>query len=328
MTLGSGKLWYRVRGPVRAYAAVEFAPDRLWSAARETLLEWKAKPNDARSDGWQWIGHDLSDYAGHRVHVEFSPVGGEDLSIARVVDSPEQPPFDLNAHDCPRPSVSGTGGRTLVATVCQQAFLQVVRRLADRQAGGPASSPTKRCWPIGCSSDWTLWPRSAAAAGRAACAREVGGVDCRVSCRRGGVGRPDSQSLASGTGHAGGQRRRRAAADSRQLAHARASGAAPAAGSIGRQRDFSPAPGAAGWNWPALVAADNPLVARVMVNRVWHHLFGAGIVPSVDNFGVLGQPPSSSGVARLSGRAVSREGWSLKRLIRELVLSRTYQMSS
>ena len=36
----------------------------------------------------------------------------------------------------------------------------------------------------------------------------------------------------------------------------------------------------------------NPFASRVIVNRVWHHLFGRGIVPTVDNFGVLGQPPS------------------------------------
>ncbi len=77
-----------------------------------------------------------------------------------------------------------------------------------------------------------------------------------------------------------------------------------------------------------LVAADNPLVARVMVNRVWHHLFGAGIVASVDNFGVLGQPPSHPELLDyLAGRFVA-DGWSLKQLIRDLVLSRTYQMSS
>ena len=39
--------------------------------------------------------------------------------------------------------------------------------------------------------------------------------------------------------------------------------------------------------------ASDPLLPRVMVNRVWHHLFGRGIVASVDDFGVLGQPPST-----------------------------------
>ncbi len=76
------------------------------------------------------------------------------------------------------------------------------------------------------------------------------------------------------------------------------------------------------------MAADNPLVARVMVNRVWHHLFGMGIVPSVDNFGLLGQPPSHPELLDYLARHFVEDGWSLKRLVRQVVLSRTYQMSS
>jgi hypothetical protein len=72
----------------------------------------------------------------------------------------------------------------------------------------------------------------------------------------------------------------------------------------------------------------SPFTPRVMVNRVWHHLFGRGLVPSVDNFGVLGaQPTHPELLDHLSTRFV-QQGWSLKKLIRDIVLSRTYQMSS
>src|SRR5207247_1771989 len=64
-------------------------------------------------------------------------------------------------------------------------------------------------------------------------------------------------------------------------------------------------------------------------NRVWHHLFGRGIVPTVDNFGVLGQAPSHRELLDfLATRFVNEQGWSLKKLIREIVLSRAYAMSS
>ena len=53
-----------------------------------------------------------------------------------------------------------------------------------------------------------------------------------------------------------------------------------------------------------IASTDNPLTARVMVNRIWHHLFGTGIVRSVDNFGHLGDLPSHPGTARLPGRSV------------------------
>ncbi len=77
-----------------------------------------------------------------------------------------------------------------------------------------------------------------------------------------------------------------------------------------------------------MTAVENPLVARVIVNRIWHHLFGRGIVSSVDNFGVLGEMPTHPELLdHLATRFVA-EGWSIKKLIRELVLSSTYQMAS
>ncbi|MCH2127313.1 MAG: DUF1549 and DUF1553 domain-containing protein, partial [Pirellulaceae bacterium] len=86
------------------------------------------------------------------------------------------------------------------------------------------------------------------------------------------------------------------------------------------------------------VDPQNPLLSRVFVNRVWHHLFGRGIVASVDNFGVLGERPSHPQLldylaARFvtEGKTLSGEegfGWSVKSLIREMVLSQTYRMSS
>eukprot|EP00913_Durusdinium_trenchii_P028327 g26555.t1 len=72
----------------------------------------------------------------------------------------------------------------------------------------------------------------------------------------------------------------------------------------------------------------NPFPARVMVNRVWHHLFGRGIVASVDNFGVLGQKPTHPELLdHLAGEFI-RDGWSIKRLIRRVMLSSVYQQSS
>jgi len=72
----------------------------------------------------------------------------------------------------------------------------------------------------------------------------------------------------------------------------------------------------------------NPLTARVFVNRVWQHLFGEGIVRTADNFGKTGALPTNQELLDyLAVRFVS-EGWSVKRLIRSLVLSRVYQLSS
>jgi hypothetical protein len=76
-------------------------------------------------------------------------------------------------------------------------------------------------------------------------------------------------------------------------------------------------------NW--IASAENPLTARVFVNRVWMWLFGEGIVRSVDIFGTTGDKPSHPELLDyLASRFVS-EGWSVKRLVREIVLSRVWQ---
>jgi Protein of unknown function (DUF1553)/Protein of unknown function (DUF1549)/Planctomycete cytochrome C len=78
-----------------------------------------------------------------------------------------------------------------------------------------------------------------------------------------------------------------------------------------------------------IASAKHPLTARVMVNRVWHHLFGRGLVPTVDNFGLLGEKPSHPELLDyLADRFVTEHKWSVKKLIAELVQTRAYQMQS
>ena len=77
-----------------------------------------------------------------------------------------------------------------------------------------------------------------------------------------------------------------------------------------------------------LTQPDNPLTARVMVNRVWHHLFGAGIVRTVDNFGATGERPSHPELLDHLAMKFVENNWSVKSIIREIVLSRSYQLSS
>jgi len=75
-------------------------------------------------------------------------------------------------------------------------------------------------------------------------------------------------------------------------------------------------------------SATNPLTARVMVNRLWYHVFGQGLVATVDNFGHLGQRPSHPQLLdHLAARFVS-DGWSIKRMLKHLVTSRAFQQSS
>ena len=72
----------------------------------------------------------------------------------------------------------------------------------------------------------------------------------------------------------------------------------------------------------------NPLTARVMANRVWRHLFGHGLVRTPDNFGLTGRPPTHPELLDHLASELVDNGWSVKQLIRQIMLSRAYQLSS
>ncbi|MGH7957394.1 MAG: DUF1549 and DUF1553 domain-containing protein, partial [Opitutaceae bacterium] len=77
-----------------------------------------------------------------------------------------------------------------------------------------------------------------------------------------------------------------------------------------------------------LTSTDQPLTARVLANRVWHHLLGAGLVRSVDYFGERGDRPTHPELLDYLATRLLDQGWSLKQFIREIVLSRTYRLAS
>lgn len=77
-----------------------------------------------------------------------------------------------------------------------------------------------------------------------------------------------------------------------------------------------------------IASKDNPLTARVMVNRVWLQLFGRGLVPSIDDFGQAGRPPEHPELLDHLAQRFMDEGWSVKKLIKYLVLSHAYQLSA
>jgi hypothetical protein len=77
-----------------------------------------------------------------------------------------------------------------------------------------------------------------------------------------------------------------------------------------------------------LTAPGHPLTSRVMANRIWRWHFGRGIVPSVDNFGRLGEAPTNQALLDWLALRFVEQGWSVKQLHRTIMLSSTYQMSS
>ncbi|HEV8000794.1 MAG TPA: PSD1 and planctomycete cytochrome C domain-containing protein [Planctomycetaceae bacterium] len=78
----------------------------------------------------------------------------------------------------------------------------------------------------------------------------------------------------------------------------------------------------------SLTRSASALVARVMVNRLWHHHFGRGLVASTDDFGKMGEPPSHPELLDYLAGELIRSGWSIKHVQRLLVTSAAYRMSS
>jgi cytochrome c553 len=318
VTLAAGSLWYLVRGPVRAYAAVDSHTLIKGPLHGALLREFKDDRNQ-----WRWVEHPLAAYKGHRVHVEFNPVGAAPLAIAMVVQSdakpvlPAVPANELLAAMLASPEVNSAAA---LAAALQKTMLAVANEMRPGRVS-PGAAPL---------ADWLVQnlnlfcpPGSAERHQLAAATKPVLTRHAELAARIQPV-TVVAPAMLDGSGVdefllIRGQPRNPAGATPRRFLEALV-GTQPPKFATGSGR-FELA--------QQIVDPANPFTARVIVNRVWHHLFGRGLVPSVDNFGVLGQPPSHRELLdHLSVHFVRDLNWSVKRLVRELVLTQAYQMSS
>lgn len=78
----------------------------------------------------------------------------------------------------------------------------------------------------------------------------------------------------------------------------------------------------------AVVDPANPLSSRIIVNRLWHYIFGRGIVETVDNFGLQGKLPSHPQLLDYLALQMIEDGWSMKKMIKRILLSQTFQRAT
>jgi mono/diheme cytochrome c family protein len=314
-TLGSGKLHYLFKGKTRVYAAVA-SHLMIAGPLHAQLMEVLGSTNTAPT----WVTHDLSRYSGLRAHLEFGPDGDSELEVLMVVESDEKPTW-LPGDGSWFPDSTVTSLPQLVRAQ-QQALKVACERLSQNSIASARDSSR-----LASLANWLVKhpelvgppnPKTEPAATKRFLAR-VRELDRQA--------RWESKTAVAwfdGTGVdenvlIRGKANRTGVLAPRGLPAA-FPGAAPIqpANSSGRyqlaQQMTDPA---------------NPLVARVVVNRIWHHLFGRGIVPTVDNFGYLGERPSHPELLNeLSWEFVHQDKWSVKKLIKGLVLSSTFAMSS
>jgi hypothetical protein len=77
-----------------------------------------------------------------------------------------------------------------------------------------------------------------------------------------------------------------------------------------------------------ILSEHNPLTSRVLVNRLWHHVFGRGLVATTDNFGRLGKEPTHPELLDYLAADFRQHGWSIKRAVKQMVMSRTFRSAS
>ena len=315
--LTQGVLWHRVRGDLQIFACVDSHILVHGPLYGQTIM-------DVNTNGqWRWIRQDLTRDAkwegGHVIHVEYVSRGGE-AEVAEVVAAADEPrrADPLLTALAGRDGDSGAEGRELFAealAACRDGSLP----------GRPDAAALATLVNRVLAAPGTDWSTPAATRLAAETARLTAARDTLL-----GGARLDSAvapAILDGNG-----------VD--QFVLLKGSAARP--GELSPRRFLEAIDGPRQPLWPAgssgrMQLADrvldpgNPLTARVLVNRVWHHLFGRGLVPTTDNFGKLGEAAADPGAAALLDALAVRfrdEGFGVKRLIREIVTSSTWRMSS
>jgi hypothetical protein len=316
--LTTGKVYYLVRGNGRAYAAVDS------HALIAGPLHGRLIARFNTGSQFQWVAHDLGPYKGHRTFIEFTPIPGADFAVRMIVQGSGMPaPVDQPGRAL-RSVLAEAGSSETLAAGYQRLFREATDRLAADTIIGAADAAE-----YAGLANWMIRHADLLAVDRAGCRHLTRAAAPFFAARTSLLAQVRDESrlapammdnrgvdehvfIRGSPKNLGDKVPRRfleALAGPEPLAIARGSGRLE----LARQMTD-----------PTL----NPLIARVLVNRVWHHLFGRGIVASVDNFGVLGEPPSHSELLDYLADEFVRQGWSIKKLIRSLALSSTYRMSS
>lgn len=268
---------------------------------------------DQEDMSWIVLGKDLGRYVGHRAHLEFHDDGAGWIAIDEIR-------FGNNRDSLPEPPNPWT------KAVLESLAEETPAALAD--AYGHAWNNALARWREGSASsedcrllDWALRRRLIVADPErfATLAHELEGIEKQLPPFRRVLAIADGNGVDQPV-YLRGKHQQPGEIVPRRFLEAIA----------GKSQSPMPAEGSGRLELAMRMLDDgNPLTTRVAVNRVWYHLFGRGIVETIDNFGVQGKPPSHPELLDWLAVWFRTEGrWSNKNLIRMLVLSRAYRMDS
>jgi hypothetical protein len=311
--LTTGKVYYLVKGSGFVYAAI----------GSHILIAGPLHGQLIRTvnagDRFQWIEHDLRPYQGQRIHLEFTPSGSAPFAVAQVAEG-EKPPASGGRKPSDDPPTSRSLRPPLAERAFQQRLLDTLDGLAnDRILGSANAVESARLanWMIEHAA--LLGAASPAADEARAFLKQEAEIAARIRresrlCVAPIDGSPEDEYVFIRGSH-----KARGVTVPRRFLEA-LDGPAPLAVPRGSGRlELARR---------ILDPSVDPFLPRVLVNRVWHHLFGRGLVASTDNFGVLGERPTHPELLDYLADRFVRDGWSIKKLIRGLVLSSSYRMAS
>ncbi|MCA9014659.1 MAG: PSD1 domain-containing protein [Planctomycetaceae bacterium] len=298
-----GSIAYRVKGSCWVYACVDshrllFGPLH-GSTLKKVTANQSGKP--------LWVFHDLSRYKGHRIHLEFTPIDKSPLEIYQVKHAAQFPEPDLTSVSLKSPQV-------------QKAFTDAFNEYFDGP-DKPASQTVALINWILAHPNLFSEPDSPE---RLALKKEIENYQAQRAQLKQAIRTESQTAMAIMDGSA-------------ENDHVLIRGSHQNQGPLVERRFLEALNGVTPENIPGsgrlALAREindpaNPLTHRVIVNRIWAHLFGRGIVPSVDNFGVLGERPSHPELLDFLAVKFLNEGRSLKQMIKSLVLTQTYQQDS
>ncbi|MSQ96128.1 MAG: DUF1553 domain-containing protein [Gemmataceae bacterium] len=323
-TLKHGKAFAYVKGNGMIYAGV--GQHIMLAGPLHGRLVQKFNTGDK----FQWVAIDLLPYKGQRAHLEFTPNEGANFALAIVVqaESMPAPPTGLSAvailADCTMGAQSIVELARLYQGVVQQVPLVLsLEKVNIKHGDDPAASFSSLTnWAVQ-NADLFIVPGSEAEQAIAKVAAPILAqqkkllaqlkLDSRLTpAMQDGSGTDEFVFTRGNPKTLGPQVPRRFL---EALAGAKAMPIKSGSGRLELAQQMTD---------PAVT----PFITRVYVNRVWHHLFGRGIVGTVDNFGVLGEAPTHPELLDHVADKFARDGWSTKKLIRALVLTNAYQMAS
>ncbi|AMV33635.1 Planctomycete cytochrome C [Pirellula sp. SH-Sr6A] len=304
--LESDRLAFWVRGSFRVFTAVDSHRLIAGPLHGETVFESKAE----KESGWRWVlGPNLSRYRNKRVHLEFSAIGSDGFELAQVVSGPvpegARPAWDADRIEesfvrLQKGSDASIGNqsedeRKLDAWV----IAELLDRWSETQSDSTAAAFREE-WQRAVES-WSeaedALAKKAPWESRVAMAMQDGSGQNDFLLIRGNPDKPAEEVPRRFLEALGGKE------TVRNDIHG--SGRLELA--------------------EQMLAPENPLVARVIANRLWHHLIGRGIVATTDDFGVQGKAPTHPELLDELAISLRERDWSLKSLIRSICLSNTYR---